>query len=247
VDAIVVKIRDGQVTNRPVYVAIGVTVNGERDILGLWAGDGSEGAKFWLSVLTEIKNRGVEDVCILVCDGLKGLPDSVTTVWPLTTVQACLLHLIRNTFRYASRRDWDAIGRQLRPIYTAPTAAAAGDRFAEFAEAWGGQYPAVIKLWQSAWEEFIPFLDYGARRGLACGVPGRPLVSAVFGGLRFWCPGRMPGGRQVAAARWIFRRLEAVAASWSSLSAAFRPRRENRSRMVLRLPMAGSTVAPRRL
>ena len=160
VDAIVVKVRDGQVTNRPVYVAIGVTVNGERDILGLWAGDGSEGAKFWLGVLTEIKNRGVEDVCILVCDGLKGLPDSVTTVWPLTTVQACLLHLIRNTFRYASRRDWDAIGRQLRPIYTAPTAAAAGDRFAEFAEAWGGQYPAVVRLWQSAWEEFIPFLDY---------------------------------------------------------------------------------------
>jgi putative transposase len=133
VDAIVVKVRDGQVTNRPVYVAIGVTVNGERDILGLWAGDGSEGAKFWLGVLTEIKNRGVEDVCILVCDGLKGLPDSVTTVWPLTTVQACLLHLIRNTFRYASRRDWDAIGRQLRPIYTAPTASAAGYRFSEYA------------------------------------------------------------------------------------------------------------------
>src|SRR5215212_4376249 len=97
-DAIVVKVRDGQVTNRPVYVAIGVTVNGERDILGLWAGDGSEGAKFWLGVLTEIKNRGVEDVCIAVCDGLKGLPDSVTTAWPLATVQACIIHLIRNTF-----------------------------------------------------------------------------------------------------------------------------------------------------
>jgi transposase-like protein len=247
IDAIVVKVRDGQVRNKPIYVVIGVTVNGERDILGLWVGDGNEGAKFWLQILTELKNRGVADVCIAVCDGLKGLPEAINTVWELTTVQACIIHLIRNTFRYASRRDWDAIGRQLRPIYTAPTAAAAGDRFAEFAEAWGGQYPAVIKLWQSAWEEFIPFLDYGARRGLACGVPGRPLVSAVFGGLRFWCPGRMPGGRQVAAARWIFRRLEAVAASWSSLSAAFRPRRENRSRMVLRLPMAGSTVAPRRL
>src|SRR5213078_1395187 len=81
IDAIVVKVRDGQVTNKPVYVAIGVTVNGERDILGLWAGDGGEGAKFWLSVFTEIKNRGVEDVCIAVCDGLKGLPDSITTTW----------------------------------------------------------------------------------------------------------------------------------------------------------------------
>src|SRR5689334_13351541 len=88
IDAIMVKVRDGQVTNRPVYVAIGVTCNGERDILGLWAGDGGEGAKFWLSVLTEIKNRGVQDVCIVVCDGLKGLPDSVTTTWPLATVQA---------------------------------------------------------------------------------------------------------------------------------------------------------------
>jgi transposase-like protein len=181
VDAIVVKVRDGQVTNRPVYVAIGVTVNGERDILGLWAGDGSEGAKFWLGVLTEIKNRGVEDVCILVCDGLKGLPDSVTTVWPLTTVQACLLHLIRNTFRYASRRDWDAIGKQLRPIYTAPTAAAAGDRFDEFAEAWGGQYPAVVKLWRSAWEEFIPFLDYDVEiRRIICSTNAIESLNARY-------------------------------------------------------------------
>jgi putative transposase len=181
VDAIVVKIRDGQVTNRPVYVAIGVTVNGERDILGLWAGDGSEGAKFWLSVLTEIKNRGVEDVCILVCDGLKGLPDAVTTVWPLTTVQACLLHLIRNTFRYASRRDWEAIGKQLRPIYTAPTAAAAGDRFAEFAEAWGGRYPAVVKLWQSAWAEFIPFLDYDVEiRRIICSTNAIESLNARY-------------------------------------------------------------------
>jgi len=181
VDAIVVKVRDGQVTNRPVYVAIGVTVNGERDVLGLWAGDGSEGAKFWLGVLTEIKNRGVEDVCILVCDGLKGLPDSVTTVWPLTTVQACLLHLIRNTFRYASRRDWDAIGKQLRPIYTAPTAAAAADRFAEFTEAWAGQYPAVIKLWRSAWEEFIPFLDYDVEiRRIICSTNAIESLNARY-------------------------------------------------------------------
>jgi len=94
--------------NKPVYVAIGVTVNGERDILRLWAGDGGEGAKFWLSVLTEIKNRGVQDVCIVVCDGLKGLPDAVTATWELAAAQACIIHLVRNTFRYACRRDWDA-------------------------------------------------------------------------------------------------------------------------------------------
>jgi transposase-like protein len=160
IDAVVVKVRDGQVTNRPIYVAIGVTVNGERDILGLWAGDGSEGAKFWLAVLTEIKNRGVQDVCIVVCDGLKGLPESITTTWPLATVQACVIHLLRNTFRYASRRDWDAISKDLRPVYTAATEAAAAARFDEFADTWGGRYPAVVKLWRSAWSEFVPFLDY---------------------------------------------------------------------------------------
>ena len=160
VDAIMVKVRDGQVTNRPFYVAIGVTVNGERDILGLWAGDGSEGAQFWLSVLTEIKNRGVEDVCIAVCDGLKGLPESITTTWQYTQVQACILPLLRNTFRYASRRDWQALARDLKPVYTAPNAEMASVRFAEFAEKWGPRYPAIVGLWRSAWEEFIPFLDY---------------------------------------------------------------------------------------
>ena len=160
IDAIVVKVRDGQVVNRPIYVAIGVTVNGERDILGMWAGDGGEGAKFWLSVLTEIKNRGVEDVCMVVCDGLKGLPESITTAWPYATVQACILHLIRNTFRYASRKDWDELARDLRPIYTAVNAEVARARFEEFAEKWAPRYPAVIGLWASAWEEFIPFLDY---------------------------------------------------------------------------------------
>jgi transposase-like protein len=97
IDAMVVKVRDGQVMNKPVYVVIGVTVNGERDILGLWAGDGGEGAKFWLGVFTEIKNRGVQDVCIAVCDGPRGLPEAITTTWQLATVQAGVIHLIRNT------------------------------------------------------------------------------------------------------------------------------------------------------
>ena len=101
IDAIVVKVRDGQVRNKPMYVVIGVTTGGERDILGIWAGDGGEGAKFWLSVLTEVKNRGVADVCIAVCDGLKGLPEAINTCWPLTTVQTCIIHLIRNVRREA--------------------------------------------------------------------------------------------------------------------------------------------------
>ena len=160
IDAINVKVRDGQVTNRPVYVAIGVTCGGERDILGLWAGDGGEGAKFWLAVLTEIKNRGTNDVCIVVCDGLKGLPEAITTVWDRAIVQTCVIHLLRNTFRYASRKYWDQIAKDIRPVYTAPSEAAAKERFTEFTATWGARYPAIIRLWENAWSEFVPFLDH---------------------------------------------------------------------------------------
>jgi transposase-like protein len=160
IDAIVVKIRDGQVANRPVYAAIGVTVDGQRDILGLWIGTGGEGAKYWLQVLTEIKNRGVDDVCIVVCDGLKGLPESIEATWPLAIVQTCVLHLIRNTFRLASRKDWDKMARDLRPVYTAVNEADAAARLDEFHTIWSNRYPAIRSLWTSAWSEFVPFLDY---------------------------------------------------------------------------------------
>jgi putative transposase len=160
VDAINVKIRDGQVANRPIYIALAVTVDGHRDILGLWAGDGGEGAKYWLQVLTELKNRGVADVLMLVCDGLKGLPDSVAQVWSRTIVQTCVVHLLRASFRYASRAHWDAIAKALKPVYTAATEAAALERFYEFAEAWGPKYPAIVRLWENAWAEFVPFLQF---------------------------------------------------------------------------------------
>ena len=160
IDAIMVKVRDGQVANRPIYAAIGVTLAGEKDILGLWAGTGGEGAKFWMSVLTDIRNRGTKDTFFLVCDGLKGLPEVVGNVWPQTIVQTCIIHLIRNTFRLASKRDWDAIKRDLKPIYTAPSPAAARAALDELAEKWGTKYGAIIRLWENAWEEFIPFLDY---------------------------------------------------------------------------------------
>ena len=160
IDALVVKVRDGQVTNKPFYVVIGVTTGGERDILGIWAGDGGEGAKFWLQVLTEIKNRGVEDVCIAVCDGLKGLPDAIAATWERTQVQTCIIHLIRNTFRYAARQHWDKMAKDLRPIYTAVNAEQAAVRLDEFEERWGAICPAAVKRWRNAWGEFIPFLDY---------------------------------------------------------------------------------------
>jgi hypothetical protein len=113
-----------------------------------------------MAVLTDIRNRGVTDVFFLVCDGLKGLPDAVGNVWPLTTVQTCIIHLLRNTFHLASKRDWDALKRDIRPVYTAVNAAAARDAMDQVTETWGVRYPAVIRLWDSAWEQFIPFLDY---------------------------------------------------------------------------------------
>lgn len=160
IDAILVKIRDGAVANRPIYVALAVTTEGRREILGLWAGDGGEGAKHWMHILTEVKNLGVSDVLMLVCDGLKGLPEAVETVWPKTIVQTCVVHLLRNSFRYAARQDWDKIAKLLKPVYTAPTEEAALDRFAEFAAAWGRKYPAIVKLWENAWEKFTPFLRF---------------------------------------------------------------------------------------
>ena len=161
IDAIYVKVRDGQVGNRPFYAAIGVDLNGRRDVLGLWAGTGGgESAKFWMNVLTDLKNRGVHDVFFVVCDGLKGLPDAVNTVFPAATVQACVIHLIRATLRYASRRYWDQLAKDLRAIYTAPTVEAAWAAFEELEEKWGKPYPAIPKMWRAAWEEFTPFLAY---------------------------------------------------------------------------------------
>jgi len=163
IDAINVKIRDGQVANRPIYVALAVTCEGTREVLGLWAGEhgDGEGAKYWLRVLTEIKNRGVGDVCMLVCDGLKHLPAAVAQVWPQTVVQACIVHLLRNSFRYASKADWAGVAKALKPVYTAASEADALERFVEFSDsALGRKYPAIVRLWENAWSEFVPFLAF---------------------------------------------------------------------------------------
>jgi transposase-like protein len=160
IDAIYVKIRDGQVSNRPIYVAYGVNVAGERDVLGLWVGEGDEGAKQWGAYLTELRNRGVKDVMIVCCDGLTGLPDAIEAVWPLATVQTCVVHLVRNSLRYTARADYKAITTDLRKVYTAATVDAAEARWLEFDETWGAKYPAIIGVWERAWEQFIPFLSH---------------------------------------------------------------------------------------
>ena len=171
IDCVNVKIREGNVANRPIYIAVAVTVDGERDILGIWAGEhgDGEGAKYWLRVLSEIKNRGVGDVLMVVCDGLKGLPQAIETVWPQSITQTCVVHLLRNSFRYASKKDWGAIAKDLKPVYTAPSEQAALDRFAEFCQKWEKRYPAIVRLWTNAWAEFTPFLQFDVEiRTLVC-------------------------------------------------------------------------------
>ena len=120
-------------------------------------------------MLTEIRNRGVNDVCIVVCDGLKGLPDAIGEVWPKAITQLCIVHLLRNTYRYASKADWAAIARDLKPVYTAASEQAALDAFAEFSVTWEKKYPAIIRLWTNAWAEMVPFLAFDTEiRKIVC-------------------------------------------------------------------------------
>lgn len=163
IDALVVKVRtQGTVVNRPAYLAIGVDVDGRKHILGVWLGDGGEGAKFWLSVLTEIAHRGVTDVIFVCCDGLKGLPDAIEATWPRAIVQTCVVHLIRASIRYCSWKDRKQISAALRPVYTAPTLEAASDAMDTFELEHGERYPGIVSLWRSSWERFTPFLAYPA-------------------------------------------------------------------------------------
>ena len=223
IDAIMVKVRDGQVGNQPFYVSIGVDLQGHRDVLGIWPGNGGgENAKFWMNVLTEVKNRGVVDVFFIVCDGLKGLPDSVNAVFPAAIVQACIIHLIRGTFRYASKKYWEAIAKDLRPIYAAASADAAWAAFEQLEEKWGKGYPAIPRMWRAAWEQFIPFLDYDVEiRRVLCstnallilsprpgwGVDLRLCVVDVSGTrgprarVRSRCQGRFSSGSRACRAR----------------------------------------------
>jgi putative transposase len=161
IDALMVKIRDGLVANRPVYLAIGIDCDGAKQMLGMWVGASTgESAKFWLSVLSELKSRGVTDVCIVCCDGLTGLPDAISVTWPAAVVQTCVVHLIRASLRYASRKDWTPLTQGLRPIYTAVDETAAVAALDAFAERWDRRYPAIVRLWRAHWAEFVPFLVF---------------------------------------------------------------------------------------
>lgn len=159
-DALFVKSRqDGAVKSKAVYVALGINMEGEKELLGLWIGD-SEGAKFWLRVFTELKNRGMEDCFIACVDGLKGLPEAIETVFPHTSVQLCIVHKVRGSLKYVTWKERKAVAADLRAIYTAPTLAEAEQALEDFAERWDAKYPAISPSWRADWERLTVFFDY---------------------------------------------------------------------------------------
>ena len=160
-DALRVKIRDeGMVQNKAVYLAIGITCQGAKEVLGLWV-EQTEGAKFWMRVMTELKNRGVADILIAVVDGLKGFPEAITAVFPKTVVQTCIVHLIRYSMQFASWKERKAIAKALRPIYGATSAEAAAAALDDFeAGTWGKKYPPIVASWRRKWSEVIPFFAF---------------------------------------------------------------------------------------
>jgi putative transposase len=160
-DALRVKMRDeGTVRNKAVYLAIGVTADGRKDVLGIWI-EQTEGAKFWLRVMTELKNRGVNDILIAVVDGLKGFPDAINAVFPEAQIQTCIVHLLRNSMDYAGWKDRKPVAMALKEVYRAADAQAAAAALAEFEEGlWGRKYPAITAAWRRNWEQVIPFLAY---------------------------------------------------------------------------------------
>jgi putative transposase len=161
-DALYVRMRDnGHVQNRAVYVAIGLNMEGAKDVLGLWT-SANEGAKFWLQVLTEIKNRGVQDVFIACVDGLKGFPEAIEAVFPQAQVQLCIVHLVRHSLNYVSWKQRRAMAADLRPVYTAPTAEEAARQLEEFAARWDATYPTISQVWRRNWERVTPFFAFPA-------------------------------------------------------------------------------------
>jgi len=159
-DAVVVKVRhEGKVANRAIYLALAVTMEGKKEVLGMW-GSSAEGAKFWLNILTELKNRGVEDIFICCVDGLSGFVPAIETVFPLAKIQLCIVHMIRNSLRFVGWKDKKSVATALKDIYRAPTAEDAHQALEAFAAEYDSRFPAISKSWKNHWEQVVPFFDY---------------------------------------------------------------------------------------
>lgn len=216
-DALRVKIReDGVVRSKAVYLALGVLADGTRDILGLWI-ENTEGAKFWMRVFNDLKTRGVGDILIGVADGLKGFPEALEAVFPATTLQTCIVHLIRNSLDYASWKDRKALAAAIKPIYTAPTAEAAEAALDAFeAGDWGQRFPTVVAAWRRAWTRVVPFFAFppDVRRVIYT----TNAIESVHARLRKIIKTRGHFPSDEAATKLIWLALRNITADWSRAS-----------------------------
>ena len=202
----------GHVRNKAIYVAIGVNMQGHKEVLGLWAGQ-TEGAKFWLQVLTELKNRGVADVFIACVDGLKGFPESIATVFPEAQVQLCVVHQVRASLNYVSWKQRKAVAADLQPIYRASTVEEAGQRLDEFAAKWDGAYPTISQMWRRNWEHLTPFFAYPA--DIRKVIYTTNAVESLNMSLRKVIKTRGSFPSQEAAMKLLYLALEHIAKKWT--------------------------------
>ena len=212
-DALQVKIRDaGHVQNRAMYVAMGVKLDGDKEVLGLWAGQ-AEGAKFWLQVVTELKNRGVQDIFIACVDGLKGLPQAIETVYPQAQVQLCIVHLVRNCLNYVSWKERKTVAADLKPIYRAATSEDAWLQLEAFAEKWDGRYPNISQIWRRNWDQVTPFFAYPAE--IRKVIYTTNAVESLNMSLRKVIKTRGSFPNEEAALKLLYLGLERVAKKWT--------------------------------
>lgn len=216
-DALVLKIRESrQVINKAIYVGIGVNMEGHKEVLGLWTGPqghAAEGAKFWLQVLTELKNRGVADVFIACIDGLKGFPEAIETVFPETAIQLCIVHQIRGSLNYVSWKQRKLVAADLKPIYQASTVEQAEQKLDEFAAKWDGQYPTISQMWRRNWEHLIPFFAYPA--DIRKVIYTTNAVESLNMSLRKVIKTRGSFPNQDAACKLLYLALEHIAKKWT--------------------------------
>ena len=213
-DALMVKMRhEGRVENRAVFVGIGVTLEGNKEVLGLWT-SATEGAKFWLQILTEVRNRGVNDILIACVDGLKGFPEAIQSVYPKTQVQLCIVHMVRNSLNYVSWQERKAVAGALKQVYHAATAEEAEQRLGEFEEQWDGKYPSIGKMWRRNWTGIVPFFAFPGEIRRA--VYTTNIVESLNMTLRkvIKTRGSFPG--EEAALKLLYLALKNVARRWNA-------------------------------
>jgi len=212
-DALVIKIRDGgTVRNKSAYLALGINLEGQKELLGMWLAQ-NEGAKFWLQVITELKNRGVEDILIACCDGLKGFPEAIESVFPKTTVQTCIVHMIRNSLKFVNYKSRRSVAADLKPVYTAATEVAAETALEEFDSKWGESYPTIAKSWRANWVRVVPFLAFPAE--IRKVIYTTNAIESVNASLRKATRNRKSFPNDEAAIKLLYLTLQNAAKKWT--------------------------------